>query len=546
LIGYGNTGLMISLNSVCDTMQNLAQEQERVSLQARLDSEKPQAERNRLGQFATPITLAQDIVRFGVNLLDVDCPIRFFDPAFGTGSFFSALLHTAPRNRIEAAKGFELDPHYGEPSRRLWQDTPLDIELADFTRAAAPTEEPDRFNLLICNPPYVRHHHIGNGEKARLQEATQAASGVRIAGLAGLYCYFLGLSHVWMKRGGIAGWLIPSEFMDVNYGAMVKRYLLDKVMLLRIHRFDPNDVQFDDALVSSAVVWFRNEPVHAGHEVEFTFGGSFSAPSITRTVPVAALRKETKWTRFPVSGVREGTARHRLSDLFTIKRGIATGHNKFFILTREEIEANGFPFDFFRPILPSPRYVPADEIKSDQQGQPALDRQLFLLDCRMPEAELREQLPKLWTYLESGKGTVSERYLCRSRKIWYSQEERPPAPILCTYLGRSDVKSGRCFRFILNHSKATAANVYLLLYPKPALARAISRDQSLLRRVWEALNNLSQRSIVGEGRVYGGGLHKLEPKELGNVDAAPIVDTVPELRTQSRPIQSSLFDRETA
>ena len=118
---------MISLNSVCDTMQNLAQEQERVSLQARLDSEKPQAERNRLGQFATPITLAQDIVRFGVNLLDVDCPIRFFDPAFGTGSFFSALLHTAPRNRIEAAKGFELDPHYGEPSRRLWQDTLLDL-----------------------------------------------------------------------------------------------------------------------------------------------------------------------------------------------------------------------------------------------------------------------------------------------------------------------------------------------------------------------------------------------------------------------------------
>ena len=60
------------------------------------------------------------------------------------------------------------------------------------------------------------------------------------------------------------------------------------------------------------------------------------------------------------------------------------------------------------------------------------------------------------------------------------------------------------------------------------------------------LNNLSPRSIVGEGRVYGGGLHKLEPKELGNVDAATIVDTVPELRTQSRPIQSSLFDRETA
>jgi adenine-specific DNA-methyltransferase len=34
--------------------------------------------------------------------------------------------------------------------------------------------------------------------------------------------------------------LIPSEFMDVKYGGPLKQYLLDKVTLLRIHRFDPN------------------------------------------------------------------------------------------------------------------------------------------------------------------------------------------------------------------------------------------------------------------------------------------------------------------
>ena len=173
-----------------------------------------------------------------------------------------------------------------------------------------------------------------------------------------------------------------------------------------------------------------------------------------------------------------------------------------------------------------------------------MDRQLFLLDCRLSEDEVSARYPQLWSYLEKGKEGISEGYLCRSRKVWYFQEERPPAPILCTYIGRSDTKSGRPFRFILNHSKATAANVYLLLYPKPTLARAISRDCSLLRRMWEALNNISPSSILGEGRVYGGGLHKLEPSELGNVDATPIVDVAPELRTESRPVQPSLFDPE--
>ena len=105
------------------------------------------------------------------------------------------------------------------------------------------------------------------------------------------------------------------------------------------------------------------------------------------------------------------------------------------------------------------------------------------------------------------------------RKVWYAQEHRPPPPILCTYLGRADRKSGRPFRFILNQSNATAANVYLLLYPKPVLTRALERDPGLLRRMWKALNSISAEELLGEGRVYGGGLHKLEPKELGNVRA---------------------------
>lgn len=521
-------------------------EQERLTLQTRLDAGKTQAERNRLGQFATPTTLARDILRVSVALLGEDRSIRFFDPAIGTGSFFSALLWAVPGERIETAKGFELDAHYGEPARELWRDTSLKLELGDFTLAVPPSKESDRFNLLICNPPYVRHHHIVNGEKTRLQDAARVACGIRITGLAGLYCYFLGLSHAWMQRGGIAGWLIPSEFMDVNYGNAVKRYLLDKVTLLRIHRFDPDDVQFDDALVSSAIVWFLNDPPPAQHTVEFTFGGSLFFPKLSRAFAVSSLRKEAKWTRFPVSDVRGGITRYRLSDIFTIKRGIATGNNKFFILTQEQIDTHGLPVEVFRPILPGPRYVPVDEIKVDQNGAPVLDRQLFLLDCRLSEVEVRERYPKLWIYLERGKGDVSERYLCRFRKVWYFQEERLPAPILCTYMGRGDAKSGRPFRFILNHSQATAANVYLLLYPKTGLARAMAQDQTLLRRVWEILNSLCQNSLLGEGRVYGGGLHKLEPRELGNVDATPIVNIVPELQKLTRPIQPSLFEHTKA
>ncbi len=516
-------------------------EQERLVLQARLDAGKTQAERNRSGQFSTPTNLARDILQFGVGLLQKEIPIRFLDPGIGTGSFFSALLHTVPVERIEAAKGYELDPHYGEPSRELWRGSRLDLELSNFTTANPPAEETERYNLVICNPPYVRHHHIINGEKKWLQDATETACGVRIGGLAGLYCYFLGLSHPWMQSGAIAGWLIPSEFMDVNYGEAVKRYLLDKVTLLRIHRFDPNDVQFEDALVSSAVVWFRNTPPTADHSVEFTFGGSLLTATISRMVATSVLCKESKWTRFPLLDARTETTGYRLSDFFTIKRGLATGDNKFFILTSETIEKRGLPWEVFHPILPSPRYIADDEVKADEEGVPLLDRKLFLLDCRLSEEQIKTKYPSLHAYLEEGREAVATRYLCRSRKAWYFQEERTPAPIVCTYLGRADTKKMRPFRFILNLSRATAANVYLLLYPKPLLAQAMVRDTTLLRSIWKVLNAIGQDRLLGEGRVYGGGLHKLEPKELANVDATAIAELIPDLRPPVSTKQLDIF-----
>ncbi len=64
-------------------------EQRRIVLQENLDRGKTQLERNKLGQFGTPISLARDIITYGIKLLPDDEPIRFFDPAVGTGAFFS-------------------------------------------------------------------------------------------------------------------------------------------------------------------------------------------------------------------------------------------------------------------------------------------------------------------------------------------------------------------------------------------------------------------------------------------------------------------------
>jgi len=502
-------------------MNNDLIETQRQSLQLILDREKTQEERNIMGQFSTPIALAINVLAHAKNVFPKQCKVRFLDPAFGTGSFYSALNSVFPSTRIEAATGFEIDEHYGKPALKLWEKTNLNYQLADFTKQTPPSEG-EKYNLIICNPPYVRHHHI-NGQKERLQARAIDAANMKLSGLAGLYCYFMALTHPWMKKNAIAGWLIPSEFMDVNYGQAIKDYLLNEVTLLQIHRFDPSDVQFEDALVSSAIVWFKNKKPGKNHDAKFTYGGTIDKPAHEKYVSRSTLAQEKKWTRFPLSDERVESNSPKISDFFVVKRGIATGDNNFFVLEREKIESRGLPLEQFRPILPSPRYLNATEVKADKNGYPDIKNQLFVLDCRLPLDEVKRVYPKLYAYLEEGvQSGVSERYLCKNRKIWYSQESRPESRFYCTYIGRSDNEGKNPFRFVLNRSKAIVSNSYLILYPKPHLEKEIELNPELNETLLQALTQITGKAMLDEGRVYGGGMHKMEPKELANVPAFEI------------------------
>ena len=351
---------------------------------------------------------------------------------------------------------------------------------------------------------------------------SRRSTSLLLSGLAGLYCYFLLLADRWMAADGVACWLIPSEFLDVNYGSEIKRYLLEQVTLLHIHRFDPESVQFKDALVSSVVIWLRKNKPPLNHDVVFSYGASLSNPQTEIVVSAEKVVEEPKWSWFghPSQGAatknREGKL--TLSDLFVIKRGIATGANSYFILTPQQIEASRLPAQFLKPILPSPRYLSTGEILADECGHPLVEKRLFLLDCSLSEAVVQMRYPHLWRYLQKGRERgIPERYLCRHRTPWYSQEQRPSAPILCTYMGRrTNANGNHPFRFFLNHSQAIAANVYLLLYPKTRLQELIDEDPELLRSLWQKLSRLSAEEMIYQGRTYGGNLHKLEPKELAN------------------------------
>ncbi len=510
-------------------MAKLAEvETERRAEQDRLDRLKGAGDRNRLGQFATPNALAVAIAGY-IKKLRGDRPgrVRFLDPSVGLGSFFSALLQVFDRDQIEIATGIEIDPQFAEAAERLWGPFGLGVTVGDFTRLDPPPAG-SRANLILANPPYVRHHHLGLDEKRRLKKRVKDRLGIEVSGLAGLYAHFLLLADAWLEEGGLAAWLIPSEFMDVNYGSALRGYLTGRVRLRQIHRFRPADVQFGDALVTSAVVVFEKAPPDEAGTVRMSLGGSLDDPEVVEDVAIGDLRAARKWTNFPraIGPAIVARSATTLGDLFSIRRGLVTGSNEFFILPRDEAISRGLPAQFLRPILPGPRHIVESVIEGDDEGFPTFDRPLVLLDCDRPEDEVRRDHPTLWAYYQEGVARgLHSGYLTSRRSPWYAQERREPPPFVCTYMGRR--RGDRSpFRIFWNRSRAVAANVYLLLYPRGLLQRAFLMSPELYPVVFDRLREIRPSSFIEEGRVYGGGLHKMEPKELAALPADAIREAI--------------------
>jgi hypothetical protein len=69
-----------------------------------------------------------------------------------------------------------------------------------------------------------------------------------------------------------------------------------------------------------------------------------------------------------------------------------------------------------------------------------------------------------------------------------------------------------------------------MLYPRDALAGMLRRHPDRAADMFALLGQITGHELRGEGRVYGGGLNKIEPSELARISAAPFVERWPQLQ----------------
>ena len=484
----------------------------------------------------TPPEYARDMARCAIDACGTSIrKIDFGDSAVGTGSLFLALkylvddLNNAEDNKnqqyeINSAIGIDIDRKMAEEAFIRCSKRGLTVIYGDAVSPEITLSSPR--NVMIVNPPFNRHEDIPSEYRLKLGNLVEMQTGIKVAGEAGLYVYHLLALDKWLQEGGIAVWLLPTIFMQTRYGEAIREYLLKKVQLISMHVYDDVIEQFDKTLISTTIVTLKKQKPTNNYMVSISKGISLSDPSFNNILDRKMLIETfDNWRQiFHLSNVDftqtdNVSVSLKFEDLFDIKRGLATGANSFFVMQKTEAEKRGIPEFALKPLLPKARYLSSNIIEADNKGYPLVNPQLVLVDCDKSEEYLKIEYPIFYEYLHTAKeGTKSEkpvveRTLVKSRRPWYKQEKREPAPFLLTYMGRIK-KDLPPLYFIWNKSNALALNTYLLLYPKEWLKNLLDKNEELFSTILIALNTSAEKVLVQQTRVYSGGLQKLEPGTL--------------------------------
>lgn len=482
--------------------------------------------------YITPPEYAKDMAKCGLQALgDDNREINFGDSSVGTGTLFLALrswideVNKEKKNlyTLKSAIGIDIDKKMADEAFVRCNKRGLSVIYGD---ALSPNLEiGEKRNLMLVNPPFNRHEEIPNDYKDAIYQLAKEQTGISISKKAGLYAYHLLIMDKWLCDGGVAIWLLPSIFMQSKYGMAIRKYLIENVQLIRIHVYNDELEQFEKINIATSIVVFRKNIKEKKDDIIFSYGASVEQPERFNYVNGMELVENMNNWRVLLDRKRIvdlGRNAVTFGDLFEIKRGVATGANSFFVMSKEMAIKYHIPDIALRPLLPKARHINSLIINAKEDGYPDVEPQLVLIDCDLDEVTIKMRYPDFYNYLQLAKQkgddgkAIIERTLVRGRKPWYKQERREPPMFLMTYMGRNK-KDLPPLYFLLNKSNGIALNTYLLLYPKEWLKEKIQENSKMSEIVLDILNNSAEQIVSERTRIYSGGLKKIEPKELCNL-----------------------------
>ncbi|MFD6699402.1 MULTISPECIES: N-6 DNA methylase [unclassified Microbacterium] len=470
------------------------------------------SQRKARGAFFTPEPIAEHLAAWAIQ---DDPSAVIMDPTCGDGVFLLAAarrLNALGRSAEDLeSQVYGVDLHsasLGEAARLL-EDEGLDAQLiaSDFFELATPDMVDARvpyLDAVVGNPPFIRfQEHVGASRRRSAEAALR--QGVRLNGLASSWAASLAHASGFLKPDGRLAMVLPAELLTVGYAEPIRAWLRSRFERVNLVLFER--LQFEDALADVVLLLAEGR----GGCDSFSLWHVETAEDLAKIRPYMQLNvtppESGKWTDILVPKAARGLYREVVARSFTTlshygtsELGAVTGANKYFVISDATREQYGLQESQLVAVSPpGTRHLKGASFTRAQWN--ALRKAGEPVWLFRPDAD--DDSPARIAYTDHGLSIGADQgYKCQIRTPWW----RPPAPtkpdLFFTYMSHNYP------RLIANTAKVGFLNSM-----HGVRLHETAPNISAAALPYMCLNSVTMLGAEINGRSYGGGVLKMEPRE---------------------------------
>ena len=465
------------------------------------------------------------------------------EPSFGGCGFLASsrdcLQRLGSKTPQSTLYGCDVDSNAFDHLRKTFQEpfVASHFHHGDFLAHTPDQSWPEGFDVVLGNPPYLPFQKV-NMDAREIARKRLKNYDLNVPARSSLWAYFVGLGMTYLRDGGRMAWVLPGSFLRADYAASSRKMITNAFS--RTQAFYLKERIFlsegtDEETVVLLCEGYNYPGQKRGNDIGLDVCDNIpqlqrqidrwsnGVSQLTHYCCDAIVHRLTNAERAAYIGLSKSDPAKPLGNYLSLKVGIVTGDNTFFLFDKKKCAQTGIDRRSLKPILTKFSHTSGLTLAADQVSINFEEgKRTHFLSVPEPTKRRKAIQEFLSSYPDKKRKETST---FKKRSIWSHSDDNNPSGAFFPVMHHDGP------RLVLNEAGICSTNTVHRAYFKSEVTPFWEKIIAI-----SLLSTFSQISAEIVGRSYGSGVLKHEPRE-----GEKILILVPESLPTEEEIES-IFD----